>query len=363
MDAPDPAWVPPEDQYDWIQLKSGEWLKGRIKGMQNRKLDFDSVELHDLTFDWDDIRQVRSAGRLDLLLDERDADDVSAQNAKSRELLPIRKLAGSGKELSGVVTITPEEVRVVDGVVRTIIPRESLNSLTPGGGREWDYWSGTASIGLTLRSGNLDQVEYNAMGHLERRTPKSRVSLDYNGNISSIDEVESANNHRVNSEVDLWLSGRVYVILPSFEWYKDPFQNLDYRMTLGVGLGYDIISTTKHEWTISTGPAWQKAKFLSAEPGGPISSESGAVTLSSRFSWEISSRTDLTMEYRGQFTKKEIGDTTLYFNSTLSFELTQVFDLDVSFFWDRIKNPNAGEDGVAPEPNDFRLVFGFGMDF
>ena len=57
---PDLSWVPPQDSFDWIQLKSGEWLKGRLKAMQERKLEFDSDELNDLTFDWKDIRQVRS---------------------------------------------------------------------------------------------------------------------------------------------------------------------------------------------------------------------------------------------------------------------------------------------------------------
>ena len=33
---PDVSWVPPADSFDWIQLKSGEWLKGRVRAMQKR---------------------------------------------------------------------------------------------------------------------------------------------------------------------------------------------------------------------------------------------------------------------------------------------------------------------------------------
>src|SRR6185436_1400737 len=43
---------------DWIQLKSGEWLRGRLYGMQNRKLEFESDELNDLELDWKDVHQV-----------------------------------------------------------------------------------------------------------------------------------------------------------------------------------------------------------------------------------------------------------------------------------------------------------------
>src|SRR6185369_5914014 len=57
-------WRPPppagEESFDWIQLKSGEWLKGKIKSLQDEKLEFDSEELNLLTFDWKDIRALRS---------------------------------------------------------------------------------------------------------------------------------------------------------------------------------------------------------------------------------------------------------------------------------------------------------------
>jgi hypothetical protein len=55
---PDLNWVRPVDIFDWIQLKSGEWLKGTIKAMQKHELEFDSEELDHLKFDWDDNRDV-----------------------------------------------------------------------------------------------------------------------------------------------------------------------------------------------------------------------------------------------------------------------------------------------------------------
>ena len=60
---PPPAFQPPPpppDMFDWIQLKSGEWLKGELIALYDDKLEFDSDELDNLTFDWDDVRQVRT---------------------------------------------------------------------------------------------------------------------------------------------------------------------------------------------------------------------------------------------------------------------------------------------------------------
>lgn len=334
---PDLSWVPPADDFDWIQLKSGEWLKGRLKALQDRDLEFYSEELKDFTFDWKDIRQVRTARTEDVLF-------------------------VGGNKLSGPVVITTNQV-TVGGAVPQTFPREQLQSLTPGGTRERNYWSGDLTLGLTLREGNTASTEYNAQAHLQRRTPETRLSFDYIGNLSSIDGVQSANNSRVNAEFDRWLSQRFYLVVPSAEYYKDPFQNLAHRITLGVGLGYDLIDRPKLEWNITTGPAFQKAWFESAQPDEPTEKGSGALTLGSRFDWQITHRIEWLLEYRGIYTSKEVGETTHHAAGTLSLELTKRFDLNVSLTWDRISQTKVGADGTQPKPDDFRLVLGLGVDF
>ena len=52
---------PMPEKFDWIQLTSDEWLKGEIIAMYDDKLEFDSDELDLLEFDWEDVKQVRSA--------------------------------------------------------------------------------------------------------------------------------------------------------------------------------------------------------------------------------------------------------------------------------------------------------------
>jgi len=334
---PELSWTPPPDSFDWIQLESGEWLKGRIKAMQNRKLEFDSDKLEDQTFDWEDVRQVRSP-----------------------HILDVRFV--NGKKVSGPVTISPGYVEV-GGMESPALPRDELLGLTPGGSKERNYWSGKASLGLTVRAGNTEQVEYNAQAHLQRRTPGTRLSLDYIGNVSRINKVENANNHRVNAEFDLWLSRRLYLLLPFVEYYKDPFQNLAHRLTGGVGVGYDIVDRPKLEWSVTTGPAYQQVWYESSQPGEPTEKGTAALVFGSRFDWDITSRIELILEYRGQYTSREAGETTHHGVATLSIELTKVFDLDVSLVWDRINNPKVGADGVQPKPDDFRLIVGLGLDF
>jgi putative salt-induced outer membrane protein YdiY len=233
----------------------------------------------------------------------------------------------------------------------------------PPGGSRRNYWSGNASVGLTLRAGNSEQVEYNAQAHLQRRSPTTRLSLDYIGNLSSAAGIESANNHRVNTEFDLWLTRRFYLITPFVEYYRDPFQNLAHRLTLGAGVGYDLIARPNLNWNIAIGPAFQKASFESSQPGEPDQKSVAALVFGSRFEWDISQRTELILEYRGQYTGREVGETAHHSVSTLSIDLTKRLDLDVSLVWDRISSPKIGADGVQPQPDDFQLVVGLGVRF
>jgi putative salt-induced outer membrane protein YdiY len=268
---PDLSWVPPDDGFDWIQIKSGEWLKGSIKAMQERKLEFDSEELKLLTFDWKDIRQVRSPRENEMLFEQ----------------------AG---RVTGTVAITPEQVTVGGTPPRTFA-RSELESITPTGSRERNHWSGSLSLGLALHTGNTKSVDYNGKASLQRRTATTRLRLDYIGNISSVDDVESANKQRVNTEFDYWLSGRLYLILPQAEYFSDTFQNINHRDTLGGGFGYSLVDRPALEWNVSAGLGYQRTWFQSVETGEPPVTNQAAITTGSKFDWEITQRLDLGLEY------------------------------------------------------------------
>lgn len=334
---PDLSWVPPDDGFDWIQLKSGEWLKGKIKAMQERKFEFDSEEMELQTFDWKNIRQVRSPHINDLLYGER-------------------------KMATGPISITPEQV-TVGGAEPLTFPRNELQSITPGGAKERNHWAGKVTAGLSLSSGNTKTVDYNASVNLQRRTPDTRFGLNYLGNLSSVNDVQSASNERASAEFDYWLSRRLYLVVPYVEYFSDPFQNIERRVTGNIGLGYDLVDRPALEWNITAGPAYQYTWFDSVPDGEADSQGAAALVFSSRFDWEITRRIDLLLEYRSQYTRRELGETFHHWVSTLSIDLTKRFELDVSFIWDRTQNPKPESDGTIPNQNDIRLIVGLGVRF
>ena len=61
------AWKPPgvgHDGSDWVQLKSGEWLRGELKYVQNKKVEFDSDEMEEQTLKLKDVSKLYSAHRV-----------------------------------------------------------------------------------------------------------------------------------------------------------------------------------------------------------------------------------------------------------------------------------------------------------
>ncbi len=335
-------WLPPgpgnDAGFDWIQLKSGEWLKGQIKSMQDERLEFDSEELNSLSFDWEKIRTLRSPRLLGVRIEHL-------------------------KPTNGSLLVTTARVFVVTATATNSYWRTNLLAITPTGERERDKWTGKVSAGYSFRAGNTRESDLDVHATIQRRTPDTRLHLDYLGNYGRINGTEVEQNHRLIGQFDYFLSRRLYVRVPDVEYYRDPLQNLDHRLTLGAGVGYDLVKTARTEWNITLSPSWQRNWFGSVTAGENSIVDSAALVMATRFDTELTSRLDFIFEYRGQLTRQASGNDTHHAVSTLEFEIHKRLKLDLSFVWDRISSPQADATGATPTADDFRIITSLGVDF
>jgi hypothetical protein len=329
---------PPPDEFDWIQLKSGEWLKGELKVLYEKELEFDSDELDLLKFDWEDVKQVRGHRIFSVRFEG-----------------PIT--------VEGLLQVTEDKVFVTVGEERQEFERSQLVAIAPGEPREINYWSGKLSIGLNLASGNREQTQYTAIGEIKRRTSKTRFVTDYLGNFTKTEGVQTVNNQRVNTYFDVFKTRR-YFFRPIFgEYFRDPIKNIDSRVTLGAGMGYHIMDTSKTEWDVTGGLAYQTTRFVSVEPGRDSSESTPAFVAGTHFNRDLTKNVDFDFLYNFMIVNEESGTYTHHFVAALETELTGWLDFDVSFVWDRTKDPTAEADGTVPKPDDFYLIFSLGIDF
>jgi hypothetical protein len=341
-DAKEP-WQPkaPEGlptDFDWIRLPSDEWLKGEIVSMYDGKLEFDSDELGVHTFDFADIKELRSSRVLQVGFADRE---------------PV----------TGRLVVDGTTARVIGDAGETSFERSGILTIVVGAAREIDYWSGYANAGGNIRSGNSDQVDYTARLGTVRRSVKDRTGFDYIGTITRINSEDTSNNHRVTLGWDRFLSQRLFLNLVGLEWYRDQFQNVANRWTVTAGLGYEILDTPRTSWSATTGPAWQSTDWQSVPEGDDDSASSVALRVGTRFDHEFTGSIDFYTYYNAFFTDEASGSYTHHFDTGLIIELVGDLDVNVAWVWDRVQDPRPLEDGSFPKKDDTRLVFGLGWSF
>ena len=331
-------WVPSAEKYDWIQLTSNEWLKGEIKGMYKDSLEFDSDKLDLLEIDWEDVKILRS----------HRVNNVNIE--------------GNGAT-SGILVVTGDNVEIINDYENKTYNRSDLISFAPGGKKERDLWAIKATLGLDLRQGNTDQVDYTAKVNVKRRGSTTRFLMDYIGNISKTNGgdgslVETINNHRLNASYDYYKT-RYFFYTPVFaEYSRDPFTNIDSRVTLGTGLGYTVIDDGKTELSFSGGPAWVNTKFVSVAAGENSSESTPAAVLKTNYDYELTKTIDFIARYNIQLVNQVSGGYTHHIILTFESEITGALDFDTSFIWDRTTYPTQAEDGTTPLSDDYRITFG-----
>ena len=335
------AWQPPPpppDDFDWIQLKSGEWLKGELKVLYEKKLEFDSDKLDLLKLDWEDVRQVRGHRIFSLRLEG-----------------PIT--------VNGMLQVTEDKIFVGVGEDRQEFERSQLVSIVPGEPREINYWSAKLSFGLNFTRGNTEQTQWSTIANIKRRTPATRFVTDFMGNFNETDGVETIENQRLNTYFDIFKT-RKYFFRPFFgEYYRDPFRNIKNRITVGSGMGYHIIDTSKTEWDVAGGPAYERTQFDSVEVGENSSESTAAFVAQTHFNTELTKTVDFDFIYNFQILNEASGTYNHHMVATFETDLTRWLDFDVSFVWDRTQDPQPNADGTKPEQDDFYLIVGLGIEF
>jgi putative salt-induced outer membrane protein YdiY len=346
--AEDSAWdnfvPPPDDKFDWLQLNSGEWLKGEFKVLYDFQVEFDSDELDLLFFDLEDVKQLRT---------------YKAQSTRIEDAT----ISDDPIIIEGIVTMIDDRVMISVGDETREFKRSQLVSIAHSDQKERDLWSGSISLGANIREGNTETVDVNLMANVKRRTSESRLVLDYIGNYSETSNTETSNNHRLSGFRDSFISKKFFWRQFIADYYRDRFKNIDTQLSLATALGYHIIHTSKTEWDVVAGGGVRYTKFSSVEPGQSSDDTSPAFGAGTRYDTELTSWLDFLVDYSFQLVNERSGTYTHYFITTLSNDLVGDVDLDISFVWDRIEDPQPDSEGTVPEQDDYQLIVGISYDF
>ncbi|NIL93487.1 MAG: DUF481 domain-containing protein [Woeseiaceae bacterium] len=331
-------FTPPPGDYSWVQLDTGEWLKGEIIAMYDETLVFDSDHFGDMWIDLSDIEQIRGVGTFNLGF-------------------------GRNATVNGNLILRGQRVIVVSAGGTREFDLKDLVSITQSVERERDRWTGDIGVGLNVREGNTEISEYSLSVGLRRRTPISRVSIDYIGNRNTTDGELVSDSHRTNLAVDRFTGGRFFWRPIAVQYYRDELQNISHQATADAGIGYQLVDSERVDWEVQAGAGVNYLENVSVLPGQPNGDWSPVGTLGSDLDIEVTSWMDYELLINTTFLEDQAGKYQHHIVSTLSTDLIGGFDLDVAFIWDRTEKPQIDEDGITPEQDDFRLEVSLKYDF
>jgi len=335
---------PPDSKFDWLQLTSGEWLKGDFLVLYDYDLEFDSDEMDLQTFDFEDVKRVRTRGMKTVL--------VQGDGGR-RDISTLR----------GLLEIEGDKVILRRAEHDVVVPRSKVISIADGRQRERDYWSGMVSLGINARGGNTETTDATIMANAKRRTAKTRLNADYLANYSQTGENETANNQRLSGYYDRFISSRYYWQVVAMEFYRDPFSNIDRQYSASMGWGYTLAHSSRTEWDVNGGVGYQNQQFVSVQVGDEESSSSPFFTTGTHFDFEVTKSLDYLFDYNFRLLNKDNGLYTHHLLTKLSFDLFKDFDLDVSLVWDRIEKPQQAADGRYPKKDDYQVIVSLAYDF
>jgi putative salt-induced outer membrane protein YdiY len=338
----DGGWTPslPVDmptQFDWVQLSSGEWLGGELIALYDGTLEFDSEEMGMTKVDWDDVVELRTVQVL--------------------EVRPITGTSATGKVIvkDGMVTVLDDQKKVFE--------QSEILTVTAGVPKERNYWSGEMSGNLNLQSGNTESQGFNFRTFVQRRTVKQRVTGEYIGNYDETQSEETENNHRLSASWNRFISQRLFWTPIFAEYFKDKFQNIQHRVTLGPAIGYEIIDTAKTAWSASGGPAYTHTWFEQVQAGEDDNASSVALLAQTRIDHELTSDIDLWYDYRFLLASRDTGGYSHRMEFGASFDVVGDLDVRAAYVWGFISDPVKGNDGNTPEQSDTQLLLGVGYSF
>lgn len=321
------------DSNDWIQFKAGEWLKGELRWMRQKEVEFKSKKLKTMSFKWRDIAQL--------------------QLRKIKTFV----LEGNVAE-TGTAMVTREDIIIQtdDGV--KIYPRDQLVSIVRGEPRERNYWSTILRAGLSGAAGNSSNLSFNAFWRLARTDPRTRALISYEGTIGGTSTEQTVNRQIGNAEMTVYVTRRLYVSPVVAQLLNDRFQNLRLRATPSAVVGVYLFDKRKVEWNLDGGPGYQYTNLLSATVGSANPQHDGSVTMGTFFKWRFIPDNRIELEWRTNVIYTQIGLTNHTGIARLRVKITGIFRFTTEFTYLRTERPPEREDGTAPKSNDYQLVVG-----
>jgi len=368
--ASEPQLPPPgsgDADWQWVRLVTGETFGGDFHGMYDGTLEIDSDEVGRMFFDWVDIAAFYSPEPVTV---------VTVTRAVHRG--PTRMRA------DGVL-------RIRSGGREEAVPRGDVLFITPGGEQERDHWYFKVNAGLNLSDATVDAFTVTSSTRIRRRDEHTRLTLKHDLSIGATSSrerrpdpddptmevtetvrTETSNNQWGNLAFDYFVSKALYVTPISATAGYDRLQNIAARVTPVAGAGVHLLDGAQ-DLDVELGAAYQYTRFVSVEDqddgtAGQLDTQGGGGGYRIYFDWDPLPDLGLTLEtsgfiiYSNQEDADPFDQSNFRASAIVDIDIGSIFDLDITFIWDRVLAPPAEQDGLRPQDTTYTVSVALGIE-
>lgn len=223
-------------------------------------------------------------------------------------------------------------------------------------------WTGNVAIGATYSDGNTDSRGVNAAAEAERRAEHDRWTAKGYWNYA---EQKVAGDNEISTrkggatlKYDYFVSKKMFVF-GLVGWETDTLANIEERVYVGGGLGYQWREDEKLKWSSEAGLTYFMEDFF--DDGDPTTDDSNeylAARLANNVVWQINEKTKLenlveafpSLEDKDDFYGKS--------DTKVSTSLSEKMFAQLQWVWQYDNTPASGRDR-----NDNSLILGIGWSF
>ena len=331
---------------DQVILKNGDRLSGVIIKSDNDNLIIKSEFAGDVKIQWNAIEQISSDRPLYILL--RDGQTIFGTVTTTGDKIEVQT-----KE-AGIVATSKAAIQFLRSEAEQTAHLAELERLrNPGLG---DLWSGSLDAGLNLTRGNADTIAIGVGARAARVTTRDKTSVYFASlfarNSTTGESMTTANAIRGGLRYDFNISDRLFAFGLSDVEY-DKFQQLDLRLVLGGGLGFNAKKTERTRLDLFAGGALNQEYFSTG-----LNRKSGEIILGEELTYKLSSITSIAQRAVLYPNLSEPGDYRVTFDTTAVSRLSRNLGWQVTLSDRFISNPIPGT-----QKNDLLLTTGIRVTF
>jgi putative salt-induced outer membrane protein YdiY len=218
---------------DEVYLTNGDLLTGEILSTKEDRLIIETDYAKTIKVKLDKVICITSDKKVTLLL-------------KNNEKLVGRASCPTLGAIELLDTETGETTEVSFAELKAINPPPPPPPVT---------YKALVNLGGAIKDGNTESKTFNSSGRFQARSKRHRFNLEGKFNYGESEGEEDERNWLLGAKHDYFATKKIYAYLRPLAEY-DKFQDLDLRLVVSAGPGYQVIDTERTSLFVEAGPAY-----------------------------------------------------------------------------------------------------------